>query len=65
MRVFVTCAIGAVTALVLGFCLFGFLASGEVSDASARLTWRLVYCAVAVAAVGGTALAVYLIWRRA
>jgi hypothetical protein len=64
MRVVATCAIGAVVALVLGFCLFGYLASGELSDASSKLTWRLLYCAVAGATVGGAFAAVHRIWRR-
>jgi hypothetical protein len=55
--------LGAVLLLGLAaFCLFGFMATYEYSDASRRLPWQVGYGVGALICVAG---AVALLWRRA
>ena len=44
---------GAVALLgIAGFCVFGFLASYELSSAAARLPWQIGYGTVGLIALG-------------
>lgn len=38
--------------LVTGFCVFGFLAAGEV-EGTAQLKWRLAYSLIGLASLAG------------
>jgi hypothetical protein len=45
--------LGIATAIipVLGFCVFGFMATFEPLDPTTQLTWRIVYGTVAIACI--------------
>ncbi len=41
--------------LVTGFCVFGFLAAGELAQAAERLPWQVGYAIFGLASLSGVA----------
>ncbi len=59
MTVLIRVVLALMLLAVLGFCVFGFLATWEYTEASRRLPWQLGYGAVA----GGCVLGALFVWR--